>query len=349
MNDPKILNLLFTSAGRRSYLIKYFQNSLAGSGTVHAANSSEISTALQTADRSVITPLIYDDAYIPFLLQYCTENKIAAVIPLFDIDLPVLAQHRKEFESIGIRLVVADFQIVDICNDKWKTFHFLKENGFAVPPTWISLSEAETALENGTMHFPVMIKPRWGMGSIAVYEAENHEELRVLYHKVKREIFRAYLKFESEADIEGSVLIQEKIPGQEYGLDVVCDLEGNYCTTIAKKKGGMRSGETDYAQIVDSPELEAVGRKLALLTRHPADMDVDVFLSGSGIYILEMNARFGGGYPFSHTAGADLPLAVVKWLRGEKVDSDILTPQTGVAAQKDISMMRLYNYSERNL
>lgn len=341
MNDQKKLNLLFTSAGRRSYLIKYFQNALAGSGTVHAANSSEISTALQAADQSVITPLIYDREYIPFLLRYCRENEITAVIPLFDIDLPVLARHRKEFDKVGTRLIVADSRIVDICNDKWKTFQFLKENGFAVPSTYIRLSEAETALDEGAMQFPVIIKPRWGMGSIAVWEAEDEQELRVLYYKVKREIFRLYLKFESEADMEGSVLIQEKIPGQEYGLDVICDLDGNYCTTIPKKKGGMRSGETDYAQIIEAPELEAVGKRIALLTRHAADMDVDVFISDRNIYILEMNARFGGGYPFSHTAGADLPLAVVKWLRGETVDSRILTPRAGVMAQKDISMMKL--------
>lgn len=341
MSIPKNINLLFTSAGRRSYLIEYFRKSLSGSGKVHAANSSGISTALQAADQSVITPLIYDKNYIPFLLQYCRENQITAVIPLFDIDLPVLARHRKYFEEIGTRLIVANPEIVDICNDKWKTFHFLKEKGFAVRPTFISLSEAVRALQEGVLTFPVIIKPRWGMGSIAVYEAEDEEELRVLYKKVKREIFKAYLKFESEADIEGSVLIQEKIHGPEYGLDAICDLDGNYCTTIVKQKGGMRSGETDYAKIIRSPKLEETGKKIASLTRHAANMDIDVFLSDGNAYILEMNARFGGGYPFSHTAGVDLPLAIIRWLRGEKVESHLLTPTSGIMAQKDISMVKL--------
>lgn len=341
MSNPKNINFLFTSAGRRSYLIKYFQNALAGNGKVHAANSSKISTALQAADQSVITPLIYDDQYIPFLLRYCKDNRITAIIPLFDIDLPVLARSRKDFERIGTKLIVASSEIVDICNDKWKTFHFLKEHLFAVPPTFINLYEASEAVKNGELRFPVIIKPRWGMGSIAVYEAENMDELHIFYAKVKREIFRQYLKYESNADIEGSVLIQEKIPGQEYGLDVICDLKGNYCATIAKQKGGMRSGETDYAQIVDIPELESAGQTLASLTHHIANMDVDVFISDNKPYILEMNARFGGGYPFSHTAGVNLPLAIINWLRGEKIEPSILTPQIGIMAQKDISMMNL--------
>ena len=179
------------------------------------------------------------------------------------------------------------------------------------------------------------------MGSIAVYEAEDEDELRIFYKKVKKEIFRAYLKYESEADIEGSVLIQEKVPGQEYGLDIICDLDGNYRTTIVKQKGAMRSGETDYAKIIHSPQLEALGRKLASLTRHAAIMDTDVFLSGGRAYILEMNARFGGGYPFSHTAGVNLPLAIVTWLRGKEPDFRLLTPKTDITAQKDISMVRL--------
>lgn len=344
MNSSESINLLFTSAGRRSYLIEYFRQALAGSGMVHAANSSGISTALQAADRSVVTPLIYDKNYIPFLLQYCRENRITAVVPLFDIDLPVLARHRKEFEEAGTRLIVADSETIDLCNDKWKTFHFLKEHGFEVPPTFISLSEAVRSLQDGRLTFPVIIKPRWGMGSIAVYEAEDEDELRVFYKKVKKEIFKAYLRFESAADKENCVLIQEKLRGREYGLDVVCDLEGTYCTTIVKEKGGMRSGETDYAKIIRSPLLEAAGKKLSSLTRHAADMDVDVFLSDGHAYILEMNARFGGGYPFSHIAGADLPLAIVKWLRGEAVPLSLLTPRTDVIAQKDISMVRLESF-----
>lgn len=341
MSSLKSINLLFTSAGRRSYLIEYFRKALSGNGEVHAANSSGISTALQTADHSVITPLIYDKNYVPFLLQYCRKNQITAIIPLFDIDLPVLARHRNDFEAIGTKLIAADSKIVDICNDKWKTFHFLKENGFTVPSTFINLQDAFQALQDGTLAFPVIVKPRWGMGSIAVYEADSDEELSVFYKKVKKEIFRAYLKYESEADIEGSVLIQEKIHGQEHGLDVICDLAGNYCTTIVKQKGGMRSGETDYAKIVRSPKLEETGKKIALLTRHAANMDVDVFLSDGNACILEMNARFGGGYPFSHTAGVDLPLAIIKWLHGEKVEPQLLTPTPGIIAQKDISIVRL--------
>ena len=54
-----------------------------------------------------------------------------------------------------------------------------------------------------------------------------------------------------------------------------------------------------------------------------------------------MNARFGGGYPFSHAAGVNLPLAIVKWLKGESVKPELLTADIGVMSQKDIRIVQL--------
>ena len=74
------MNVLLTSVGRRAYMVKYFQEVLAGSGEVHVCNSDDLTVAFHYADYSVITPLIYDDNYIPFLLKYCKENHIDILI-----------------------------------------------------------------------------------------------------------------------------------------------------------------------------------------------------------------------------------------------------------------------------
>ena len=69
------MNVLFTSVGRRSYLLDYFREVI-GDGEIHAANSSAISPAFQVADKCTVSPLIYDEDYIPFLMDYCKKNKI---------------------------------------------------------------------------------------------------------------------------------------------------------------------------------------------------------------------------------------------------------------------------------
>ncbi len=336
----KDFNILLTSAGRRSYLVEYFKEALEGRGLVHAANSEE-STALFAADRSVITPLIYNKEYIPFLLDYCRENRISLVISLFDIDLPVLAAHRREFAEIGAALAVSDPETVAVCNDKWKTYCFLSEKGFPVPKTFLGLQEAKAAAKSGTISWPLMVKPRWGMGSLSIFQADNEEELDVFYRKAQEEIRDSYLCYESVQDVCSCVLIQEKLEGTEYGLDVINDLQGNYCNTIVKRKGAMRSGETDCAETVDSPVLQDLGKRLGSLLRHRGNLDTDVFESRGTYYILELNARFGGGYPFSHAAGVNLPGAIICWAMGGKAPEEWLRARAGVRAMKDIRILTL--------
>lgn len=335
------MNILFTSAGRRSYLIKYFKDVLGDMGTVHAANSSIYSSAMEAADKAICTPMIYSDEYIPFLLDYCQKEDINAIIPLFDVDIPVLAKNRMKFDKIGVRLIVSELRIVEICNDKWLTYQFLKENGFCVPQTFCEIQDLYEALEKQHLSFPIMIKPRWGMGSIDIYEAENEEELNVLFKKAKREIFNSYLKYESANDIQKCIIFQQKMSGQEYGVDNINDLDGNYRSTVIRKKIAMRSGETDCAEIVEDPLIRETAINLSVLTKHIGNMDVDMFVEDEKVYILEMNARFGGGYPFSHIAGVNLPKAIVQWLNGNEVDKNLLEANIGIIGQKDISVQRI--------
>ena len=87
--------------------------------------------------------------------------------------------------------------------------------------------------------------------------------------------------------------------------------------------------------------LKNIGEKLGKFTKHIANLDVDLFANENGIYILEMNARFGGGYPFSHMAGVNLPEAIIKWCNNENVDRKVLEVKQKVLAHKDISIVKL--------
>lgn len=294
-------------------MIEYFKEALQGNGYVHAANS-ELTYALTIADKKLITPPIYDATYIDFLLDYCKENEIKAIISLFDIDLPVLSKNKKLFEEQGITIVVSDFWVTELCNDKWLTYQFLTKNDIRTPRSFISLDDAKTALQAAEITYPLFIKPRWGMGSIGIFEAENDLELEVLYNKTQKAIAKSYLKYESAADISHAVLIQERAKGLEHGIDVLNDLEGNFICTVAKQKIAMRAGETDIAKVIQHGGLESLGNKLSSLLRHIGNLDVDCFLDEGNISVLELNCRFGGQYPFTHLAGANFPAIIVDLL-----------------------------------
>lgn len=333
MNDK--LNILITSVGRRSYMVEYFRKALQGRGEVHAANS-EMTYAMQIADHAVITPLIYADDYIETLLAYCRDWNIRAVLPLFDIDLPILAANRDRFRENGVTALVPDGAIARICNDKWQTCQFLCEHGISTPASYLTLEDCRRALSAGVITFPVVVKPRWGLASIGLFHAETDRELDTFYARSRREIERSYLKYESGQDPEQSVLLQQALAGDEYGLDILNDLDGRFRACVPKRKIAMRAGETDMAEIVADPELHELGRRLSACLKHIGNLDVDCFETEGRFSVLELNCRFGGQYPFAHLAGADFPGAIVAMIRGEPVPAGMLTASPGVIGYKDL-------------
>ena len=185
------------------------------------------------------------------------------------------------------------------------------------------------------LNYPVIVKPRYGCGSISVAIAYDEEDLRYLTKKANEDIANSYLKYES-AVTEEKVIYQECLKGQEYGADIINDLYGETQNVIVRKKLAMRSGETDIAQLVDEPIIKDTLLRLGKATKHIANMDCDVFLVDGVPYVLEMNARFGGGYPFSHMGGCNLPKAIVDWVKGKKVDKSVISAKTGITGYKEI-------------
>ncbi len=330
------MNLLLTSVGRRSYIVDYFKEALAGIGRVHAANS-EFTYAMHLADESVITPLIHDNSYIDFLLDYCVINGINAVLSLFDMDLPALAENKERFLERGIQLVVSDYETIRICNDKWLTNQFLKENGFDVPLSFVSLQHSLEAIENRVLRFPVVIKPRFGMGSIGVYQADHTEELIILAAKTRQAILGTYLKYEPMALLENNIIIQENIKGREICIDAINDLDGNYLAGITMWVKAMRAGESDIVEIVDEKKLHSIAREVSTKLKIIANWNIDTIMHEGRCYILEMNCRINGLSPFSYLAGANYFKAIIQMLMNQPLSEALFTVKTGLTGYKALN------------
>ena len=334
------MNILLTSVGRRAYIIDYLRDvykRLGLAGNIIATNSDMNTTAMSVADKAFESPIIYDEKYIPFLLEICKSEKIDMLISLFDIDLMILAKNKRRFESQGVKVIVSDENIINICNDKFEMLKYLEKINMPVPMTYIDLEEALKGVDFDKNSY--ILKPRWGMGSLSIFEAENKKELEVLYEKAKRSIQKSYLRFESEADIDRAILIQEKIKGDEYGFDIFNDLEGENPVVTVKRKLAMRSGETDIAEVIENKELENIGKKIAESLKHIGNLDMDILFDGQKAYIIDMNARFGGGYPFTHSAGVNELEALIRLCKNEKVN-DLSVKKYGLFA-KEIAMLEL--------
>lgn len=329
------MNLLITSAGRRSYLIGYFKEVLKNIGKVYASNS-EFTIALQQADGYFISPLIYEENYVDALIEFCHKHSIQAIISVFDIDLLVLAKSKEKIEANGIKLLLSGAEVVEICNDKWKTFEFLTSIDIKTPQTFKSIDAVHQALDDNTIKFPLMLKPRWGMASIGIYQVNDIEELQFFYKKTKNEIANSYLKYESSFTQDEAILIQEKLKGQEYGMDVINDLKGEFIGVFPKSKLIMRAGETDLGQTVSPKPFEELARKLSESLHHEVILSVDCFDVEGELYVLEMNCRISGHYPLSHLAGVNLPKQIIDWLNNEPTNQENFHYQEGLFITKDL-------------
>ena len=334
------MNILFTCAGRRTYLLKYFKENLTEGDKIIATDMQLSAPALQVADVKLQVPAVYNPNYIDITLDICKKHKVNALISLNDLELPILANNKHLFEELGVKVIVSSSEVIDICFDKYKTAQWIESIGLKSPKTYIRLEDAKKALETGEISFPLFMKPRWGSGSIGLESISDMEDLEIYYNILMKKIKKTILATASVGN--EYILIQEKLTGNEYGLDVINDLEGNNVGVSVKHKLAMRAGETDKAITLDLPDVKQMGEQIGKELRHIGNLDVDIMQRANGDYcILELNPRFGGGFPFSYEAGVNLPKAIIEWIKGNDTDYSILIPQYNKMFAKNDYLMEI--------
>jgi carbamoyl-phosphate synthase large subunit len=328
------MNVMLTCTGRRSYSVENFKEAVGDQSLVIACDSSSDASALQKADKAFIVPRVDQEDYVDTLLAICDDHQIGLLIPALEPELLLLAANRARFLAIGTVPLVSTPEIVATCFDKLAAQNFLSDCGLLVPHTFDSLAAARTAVSRGDIAFPLVVKPRHGVSSIGMHCPEDDEELELFYRFAKKQIKHSFLAQLSGTDSQRNILIQEQLLGEEYGMDVVNDLNGNYVCTFVKRKIRMRAGNTDQAVTVRDDRLEKIGQIIGEKLGHIGLLDCDAFITKHGCYVIDTNARIGGGYPFAHIAGANLPAALIAWASGQPPDPAWFNIEPNVTASR---------------
>jgi len=328
------VNLLLTSAGRHAYLVECFQAALAGKGRVFAADAGASAPALWRADGAFRAPPPDHAGYVEALLAFCSREHVSLLVPLGDPELPLLADARGRFREVGTTVVISPPEVIQVCLDAWAAHALLRQAGLRTPKTYGSLDKARRALKRGDVAFPLVVRPRGRTGDVAPEFAHDEEELELSHRRLWRRLCGG-------GEGGHAPLIQEGIAGEGYELDVVNDLRGDYVTTFARKKLGVRAGETDSAVTVRDERLSRLGEALGRRLKHVGPLCCDVLCNVAGEWVLELSPRLGDGYGFSHLAGADLPAALIAWAQGRAPDGRWSRAEPGVAAAKYSCLMRV--------
>ena len=336
------MNILLTSVGRRSYLVQYFREALGPHGAVICTNSRDSAPARQAADFFHEVPESVDDAYLPEILRICRAHDIRALFSFHDLDTYVLSQHREELAALGVTAFLPDPVWNEVALDKLLTYRTLSLHGLPCPWTTDSIEEASQRMKEAEAlgrNFPVVIKARFGFGSLGLRQCRHSSELAAAFEAAHSEVVRSPF-FPTVAKLkpeESELVIQERIIGRETRLEVVNDLAGRHLTTLAAEVHSMRAGESDTASTIPLEEsVASVATKLSRLTRHVGIWGIDC-LSRDGVpYLLDLNPRFTGEYPFFHLAGANIPRALLALVAGTPVQPEDLVCRTSVRGFKDL-------------
>ena len=298
-----MINILLSSIGRRNYLVSYFNQALDQSGRIVGIDQDLTAPALQMCDTYYKVPNVFEPDYLDEIISVILKENVNMVFPLNDLDLFILAKNCIELEKkTNAKFYVPSLPTLKICTDKFQTFKFAKKVDIFTPQTYLSLDDALNSIDLGILKFPLVIKARQGSASIGLSFAGSRKELKNNFIASQNAISKNPL---SMYNLNNSLIIQEFINGVEFGLDILFGLQGNYIGFAAKRKIAMRAGETDKAITVEQERFIDVVKKIVLALSNRGNLDCDFIESNGKLYLLDLNPRFGGGYPFTHLAGAN--------------------------------------------
>jgi carbamoyl-phosphate synthase large subunit len=262
--------VLFTCTGQRVDIVNAFGR--AGARTV-ATDANPLAPALYHADVRAIVPRIDDPDYIPKLAELVRVHDVKLIVPLTDLDHLQLLRGREE---LGTLVLLADEDVIEAVNDKYRAHELFLSKGIPSPPTWLP-----DALPDN-LPYPVLVKAREGFGSRHIYLCETPEQLR---------FFLDYTTADS--------MVQQCCTGEEFSIDVFCDLEGRCLNAIPRTMIESKGGESIKGMTIRDVALIEHGRFVSetLRLRGPANIQCFRVTTPAGdteLQVTDINPRFGG-------------------------------------------------------
>ena len=294
--DRISLNILITSAGQRVSLVRAFQKEaskiVADAKVLTVDMNPELSPACRISDGYFKVKRVTDPHYIPELVALCERESICMIIPTIDTELQVLSAHRDCFESKGIHVIVSAKAFIDACRDKRMINEFFIERGIEIPKT--------VNKENPT--FPLFIKPYDGSLSVDTFLVKSIDQLTEYQLTNPKLMFMEYM---------------DKDDYDEYTIDMYYGRDHRVKAIVPRLRMLVRAGEINKGLTCKNEIVSLLKDKLEYIEGAVGCLTTQVFLGkSSGRMVgIEINPRFGGGYPLSYLAGANFP----GWLISEYI------------------------------
>jgi carbamoyl-phosphate synthase large subunit len=271
-------------------------------GKILATDSSSLSAGFFMADINEIIPQADEHSFLDRLFHIVKMYQVEVLMPSSGSDIYPYSENRKQLAEMGAEAIVSDRDKLEICRDKMLTFQTLS-NKFLLPFTTAESDKIDT--------FPVLAKPRFGKGSRGIVKIDDESDLRYIISK------------------RDDLVFQEYLPGTEYTVDVLSDLEGKPIIAVPRIRMQTKAGISTKGRVLRDPALEMDCMKIAELVgiRGPCCMQMKESAEGR-LKLIEINPRMGGGTIFTSLAGANFPAMLLDMIEGRQVSVPVISEIT---------------------
>jgi carbamoyl-phosphate synthase large subunit len=297
------VNVLLSSAGRRVGLLRCFREALSElrlDGRIVAADAARHAPAAQFADAFHLVPRCIEPEFPSALIGVCREEEVRVVIPTIDTELAFYAENRALFAREGVQVASCSAEVVEIAADKRLTHAWLRSHGF---PVVRQTSLEQAFVEANDWPFPLIVKPAQGSASVGLRTVSRPAEL---------------LALRPNGD---DLIVEEMAAGDEYTVHVYVDGSGRCLCAVPCRRLEVRAGEVSKGLTAKRRPLMELARAIAeALPGARGPLNIQMFeADNGGLRVIEINARFGGGYPLAQQAGAGFARWIVEEALGRPV------------------------------
>jgi len=292
------MRVLVLSAGRRTTLVRLFAEALAPiGGTVIVADVDGLAPAAHLGHDAFRVPRVNSPDYEEALLALVRDNAVGAVIPTIDTELLPLSRARQRLSELGCRAIVSHRDLLEVAADKLQTAEVFAADQIRVPRWWTP----ESALQDPSLPGELFVKPRFGSASEGAQPVTTETLIDVL------------------ASLDRPI-IQERVSAQEVTVDALFDFDSKPIHYVPRHRIKTLGGESIQGVTIDDAQSTSwIKKVLGSLSRLGASgpITIQYFETNDEPTLLEINPRFGGGFPLGHAAGGKYPEWIIEMLSGE--------------------------------
>ena len=262
-------------------------------GKIVATDSSYLSPGFFMCEVNEVIPEADNNSFIDRLNEIVEKYGVNLLLPTSGFDIYPYSEFKEQLIKRGAFPVVSDMDSLVTCRDKMLTYEILK-SGFDLPFTTTDPSEISS--------FPIMAKPRYGKGSRDIMLLDNNDDVKYFTSKMKDLIFQEYL------------------PGTEYTIDVLSDLEKRALMAVPRIRIQTKAGISTKGRVLKNRKIEDECKQIAdfIGIRGPSCIQMKEDEDGI-VKLVEINPRMGGGTIFTTLAGANFPMMLIDLIEHKKV------------------------------